>query len=111
MLNQQKTYTYNEELKSKSVSVYPVLSVLSESSPRMDIPEVEQKTGVVLSVSSAGVSAYRWIKPASKHFAEVFITVTANFKRACRAAKRFICGVVRNLKMALNIRRPACLRL
>ena len=111
MLTREKNYTYNDKLECKSVSVYPALSVLSDSSPRMDIPAAEQKTGVCLSVRSGEVSGYRWLKPTSRHFAEIFITVTAGFKRAFRAAKRFVSGCVRNLKMALNTRRPACLRL
>jgi hypothetical protein len=108
MMNSQKIYTYNDKLECQSVSVYPVLS---DSSPRMDVPETEHKTGIVFSVSSVDASAYRWLKPTSKRFAEIFITVTAGLKRAFRAAERFISGRVRNLKMALNIRRPACLRL
>ena len=111
MLNGTKTYIYNKELESASISVYPVLSVLSESSPQMNVPATEQKNGVVLSVRSAEVTAYRWLEPTGRRFAEIFITISASFKRAFRAARCFISGVVRNLKMALNIRRPACLRL
>ena len=94
-----------------SFSVYPVSSAVSGSSLQLDIPAPELHTGKSFSVRSGVVTAYVWYEPTGRHFAEVFITVTAHFKRIVRSVRHFICQAVRSLTMTLLTRRPACLRL
>ena len=113
MLNMENgQYFYDGAREGVSLSVYPSCVVLAdETSLSFDVPASEMSAGVVCTVAGGEAGAYIWNAPESRKFAEIFITVTAAAKRACCAAKRFICGVVRSLKMSLSIRRPSCLRL
>ena len=105
-------YFYDGAQEGLSLSVYPSCAEPEhETSLFLDVPASEVRAGVVYTVRGGEAGAYSWRDPAGRYFAEIFITVTTGAKRACRAAKRFICGVVRSLKMSLSIRRPSCLRL
>ena len=107
-----KNYICNQDVSiDASFSVSPVLSAVSGSSLQLDVPAPELHTGKSFSVRSGVVTAYVWYEPTSRRFAEVFITVTAHFKRIVRSVRHFIRQAVRSLTLTMLARRPACLRL
>ena len=105
-------YLYDETRKDDCFSVSSVVDVLSIASNQVDIPASEQRIGETFSVCGSGDgSAYRWLKPTGRRFAEIFITVTAAVRHSIKAAKRFVRLAVHRVRMSLTVRKTICLRL
>ena len=112
MTAQKYIYNENGKLRDEQISVYPSLSVLSESSQSLAVLATEHTGGVSFTVSCSGCgSVYRWQMPAGKHGAGIFITVSALVKTVLNTARGFFRQVVWTLKRTMLVRRPACLRL
>lgn len=102
-------HIYEEKAECVSISVASSLPV---SSRQVDIPAAKIQSGSAISVSpEEGACAYRWVGVTGRDFANVYITVKGLCKSAVRAVKQYISGAIRSLKMSLQIRRPAFLRL
>lgn len=104
-----KLYSYQEPAQSASFSVYPAVPAVVGN--QLDIAAAPLESGKTISITPQKHSAYRWLAPTSKHFAEILITVSAQVKKVFGKASRFISRAVKTIAMNLTIHRTVFLRL
>ena len=107
--NENKNYLFAPGEVERSISIAATLPV--SDAGQMDIPAPETAAGVSFSVRASGAANYSLLKPTSRHFAEIFITVSAKVRTVLRAAKRFFRRAAAHLQMTFTLRRTVFLRL